>query len=36
MHISKRERRINGTGGDDKTAVMGLLERGGNVRTAAL
>ncbi len=36
MHISKRERRITGTGGKDKTAVMGLLERGGNVRTAVV
>lgn len=34
MHLSKRERRITGTGGKDKTAMMGLLERGGNVRTA--
>ena len=34
MHTSKRERRITGTGGKDKTAVMGLLERGGKVRTA--
>jgi transposase-like protein len=33
MHTSKRERRITGTGGKDKTAVMGLLERGGKVRT---
>jgi transposase-like protein len=33
MHISKRQRRITGTGGKDKTAVMGLLERGGEVRT---
>jgi transposase-like protein len=33
MHVSKRERRITGTGGNDKTAVMGLLERGGKVRT---
>jgi transposase-like protein len=32
MHKSKRERRITGTGGKDKTAVMGLLERGGKVR----
>ena len=32
MHISKRERRITGTGGKDKTAVMGMLERGGKVR----
>ena len=29
MHISKQERRIIGTGGKDKTAVMGILERGG-------
>jgi transposase-like protein len=36
MHVSKRERRITGTGGKDKTAVMGLLERGGNVRTAVV
>ena len=29
MHIAKRQRRITGTGGKDKTAVMGILERGG-------
>ena len=34
MHRSKREARITGTGGKDKVAVMGLLERGGEVRTA--
>jgi transposase-like protein len=33
MHVSKRERRITGTGGKDKTMVVGILERGGNVRT---
>jgi transposase-like protein len=33
MHIAKRQRRITGTGGKDKTAVMGILERGGHVRT---
>ena len=33
MHIEERERRITGTGGKDKTAVMGILERGGKVRT---
>jgi transposase-like protein len=33
MHLSKRERRITGTGGKDKTAVMGILQRGGKVRT---
>jgi len=36
MHVSKRQRRITGTGGKDKTAVMGLLERGGNVRTVVI
>lgn len=34
MHISKRQRRITGTGTKDKTAVMGILERGGKVRTS--
>jgi transposase-like protein len=33
MHISERRRRITGTGTKDKTAVMGILERGGKVRT---
>ena len=33
MHIDKRERRITGTGGKDKTIVFGALERGGKVRT---
>src|SRR2546428_5318405 len=32
MHKAKRERRITGTGGKDKTIVMGMVERGGNVR----
>lgn len=36
MHLGKRERRITGTGGKDKTAVMGLLERGGKVRTQVI
>jgi transposase-like protein len=36
MHVSKRQRRITGTGGKDKTAVMGMLERGGNVRTVVI
>ena len=36
MHKNKRERRITGTGGKDKTAVMGLLKRGGNVRTKVI
>ena len=33
---SKRQRRITGTGGKDKTAVMGILERGGKVRTVVI
>jgi transposase-like protein len=36
MHLDKRERRITGTGGKDKTVVMGILERGGKVRTAVV
>lgn len=36
MRVSKRDRRITGTGGKDKTAVMGLLERGGNIRTIVI
>jgi transposase-like protein len=32
MHKDKRERVITGTGGKDKTAVMGVMERDGNVR----
>jgi transposase-like protein len=33
MHKAKRARKITGTGGKDKTVVMGMMERGGNVRT---
>ena len=33
MHVSKRAERIHGTGGKDKVAVIGFLERGGEVRT---
>lgn len=33
MHKSERERKIHGTGGSGKVAVMGLLERHGEVRT---
>jgi len=33
MHIEKRKRRITGTGGADKTAVLGIVERGGKIRT---
>jgi transposase-like protein len=32
MHLATRKRRITGTGGKDKTAVMGIIERGGEVR----
>jgi transposase-like protein len=32
MHKDVRARRITGTGGKDKTVVLGMLERGGNVR----
>jgi|SRR5665213_1058866 len=33
MHIAERKRRITGTGGKDKTAVLGIVERGGKIRT---
>jgi transposase-like protein len=36
MHIEKRRRRITGRGGKDKTVVLGILERGGEVRTAVV
>jgi transposase-like protein len=36
MHLDKRERRITGTGGKDKTIVFGALERGGKVRASIL
>ena len=36
MHIAQRKRRITGTGGKDKTVVMGILERGGKVRTKVI
>jgi transposase-like protein len=36
MHVAQRKRRITGTGTKDKTAVMGILERGGKVRTSVL
>src|SRR6266704_1986958 len=34
MHMSAKKRRITGRVQDDKTTVMGFLERGGEVRTA--
>lgn len=36
MHLSERKRRITGTGGKDKTAVVGILERGGKVRASVV
>jgi transposase-like protein len=36
MHVSERKRRITGTGMKDKTAVVGILERGGMVRASVV
>jgi transposase-like protein len=36
MHRDKREAAITGTGGKDKTAVMGFLERGGPVQATVV
>ena len=36
MHLRERKRRITATGTKDKTAVMGILERGGKVRAAVV
>ncbi len=36
MHASVRKRRITGTGGKDKAAVLGILERKGNVRAMVI
>jgi transposase-like protein len=33
MHVEKRKRRITGSGGHNKTGVMGIVERGGKVCT---
>jgi transposase-like protein len=32
MHAAKRAEKITGTGGKDKTVVLGMVERGGDVR----
>ena len=32
MHTAQKRRRIHGTGGMDKTAVLGFLKRGGEIR----
>jgi transposase-like protein len=36
MHHAKRERVITGTGGTDKAIALGMVERGGDVRTFAV
>ncbi len=36
MHVAKRARRITGTGGQDKTPVMGILERGKNGKSSKI
>ena len=36
MHAGRRKQQITGTGGKDKTVVIGMLERGGKVRTTVL
>ncbi len=36
MHSDKRKRRITETGTKDKTAIVGMLERGGEVRAAVV
>jgi transposase-like protein len=36
MHVAQRQRRITGTGGTDKTAVMGIVKRGGEVRATVI
>src|SRR5712692_10001331 len=36
MHKHDREQKIHGTGGHDKVIVMGILERGGKVRTSVM
>lgn len=36
MHAHVRARKVTGTGGKDKTAVLGILERGGKVRTKVI
>ena len=36
MHIAQRKRRITGSGTKDKIPVMGIVERGGKVRTVVV
>jgi transposase-like protein len=36
MHLTERKRRLTGAGTKDKTAVMGILECGGRIRTTVV
>jgi transposase-like protein len=36
MHAAKRREKITGTGGKDKTMVLGMVERGGRVRAGVV
>src|SRR6266704_7028706 len=36
MHVAQRKRRITGTGGKNKTTVVGFVERGGKVQTVVV
>ncbi len=36
MYVAQRQPRITGTGGKDKAAVMGIVQRGGEVRTVVV
>lgn len=36
MHMDKKQRRITGTGGKGKVPVMGIMERGGKMRTVVV
>jgi transposase-like protein len=36
MHVAQRRRRITGTGGKNKTIVVGFVERGGRVQTTVV
>jgi hypothetical protein len=36
MHKDKREKKISGTGGKDKTPVLGFIQRGGEVRAQVI
>ncbi|HUY14546.1 MAG TPA: IS1595 family transposase [Terriglobia bacterium] len=36
MHVAQRRRRISGTGGKNKTAVVGFVERGAQIQTTVI